>query len=66
MSKDDELSSRRMKTLLREKWPDVHVSIPTIKRTRKDMGWVCTKPHYCQLIREVRKSMFVEYLYVKH
>ena len=29
MSKDDELTSGRMKTLLGEKWPDAHVSIPT-------------------------------------
>ena len=35
MSKNDELTSRRMKTLLCEKWPNLHVSIPTIKRTRK-------------------------------
>ena len=39
MSKD-ELTSRRMKTLLREKWPDMHVSIPTIKRSRKDIGLI--------------------------
>ena len=53
MAKNDELTSQRMKTLLCEKWPELRVSIPTIKRTRKVMGWVCTKPHYCQLIRNV-------------
>ena len=62
MAKNDELTSRRMKTLLSEKWPDLHISIPTIKRVRKDMGWVCTKPHYCQLIRNVSLILLLSVL----
>ena len=38
MSKNDELSSQKMKALLCEKWPELHVSIPTIKHTMKEMG----------------------------
>ena len=50
---NDELTSTAMKNLLLEKWPDLVVSISTIKRVRRRLGWVCTRPHYCQLIREV-------------
>ena len=50
---NDELTSTRIKCLLTERWPDLQVSIPTIKRMRKEMGWVCTRPHYCQLLRPV-------------
>ena len=66
MANNNELTSRRMKTLLCEKWPDLHVSIPTIKRTRKDMGWVCTKPHYCQLIRNVNLFVVISFEIVEH
>ena len=54
LRKNDELTSTGIKALLLERWPDLRVSIPTIKRVRKEMGWVCTRPHYCQLLREVR------------
>ena len=62
MAKNAELTSWRMKTLLSEKWPDLHILIPTIKRVRKDMGWVCTKPHYCQLIRNVSLILLLSVL----
>jgi len=53
LRKDDELTSTGIRALLLEKWPDLCVSIPTVKRVRKEMGWVCTRPHYCQLLRDV-------------
>lgn len=55
LNKDNELTSSKIKTLLTARWPDLEVSVPTIKRVRKEMGWVCTRPHYCQLLREVSK-----------
>ena len=55
LKKNDELTSSGIKRLLTERWPDLQVSVPTIKRVRKEMGWVCTRPHYCQLLREVSK-----------
>ena len=48
LKQDDEF------TALIRKWPDLKVSISTIKRVRQEMGWVCTRPHYCQLLHEVR------------
>ena len=53
LQKNDELTSTRIKEMLAEKWPDVVVSTTTIKRERQQLGWVCTRPHYCQLLREV-------------
>ena len=53
LNKNDELTSSSIRTLLSSRWPDLQVSIATIKRTRKEMGWVCTRPHYCQLLRDV-------------
>ena len=53
LTRNDEITSRGLKNLLSAQWPDLQVSIPTIKRVRKEMEWVFTKPHYCQLLRPV-------------
>lgn len=50
---NDEITARGIQSLLTARWPDLRVSIPTIKRVRKNMQWVCTRPHYCQLLRPV-------------
>ena len=55
MSKNDELTARNARQILMNKWPQLNVSIPTVNCVRREMGWICTKPHYCQLIREVIK-----------
>lgn len=48
MANKDELTFYNLK-ILTEKWPELqNISIPTIKRYRKKLGWVATKPHYCQ------------------
>ena len=53
---DDEMTARRLKTKLSENFPTFpDVSLATIKRNRKESGWVCTRPHYCQLIRDENK-----------
>ena len=54
LTENDELTARNAHSLLLEKWPHLEVSLPTIKRVRKELEWVCTRPHYCQLIRDVR------------
>ena len=53
MAEDDELTARRACCLLAERWPTFQVSLPTLKRVCKNLGWVCTRPHYCQLLRDV-------------
>ena len=51
--KDDELTARKARDLLLQQWSTLQISLPTIRRVRKELGWVCTRPHYCQLIRDV-------------
>ena len=53
LQRDDELTSTKLKEMIEEKWSDIVVSKTTIKRERRKLGWVCTRPHYCQLLREV-------------
>ena len=54
LKKNDELTATAINASLRRNWPNLKVSASTIKRVRRNMGWVCTRPHYCQLLREVR------------
>ena len=53
LSKNDELTATQLLSVLKERYPILSVSLATIKRERQRLGWVCTRPHYCQLIREV-------------
>ena len=50
---NDEMTARQARFLLAEEWPNLRVSIPTIKCIRKQMGWVATRPLYSQLLHEV-------------
>ena len=53
LNNDDETTAVKLKSLLASRWPRHPVSVSTIKRVRRQMGWVCTRPKYCQLLREV-------------
>ena len=53
LSENDELTAREARNSLTQQWPTLQVSLPTIKRIRQKIGWVCTKPHYFQMIRDV-------------
>ena len=59
LKSNDEFTARQLQSILKGKWPDVIVSCPTIRCTRKEIGWVCTRPHYCQVIREVNQSLYL-------
>ena len=61
LTENDELTARQLRDRLLEQWPSLKVSLTTIKRARKEKGWVCTRPHYCQLLREVNKVKRVEW-----
>ena len=53
LSGKDEMTARQVRNILTEKWPGLQVSLPTIKFIKKELGWVCTKPHYCQLSSDI-------------
>ena len=56
LADNDELTARQLRGLIQDKWPETSVSISTIKHARKNLGWVATRPRYCQLIREANKE----------
>ena len=51
-----ELTSRQLHGMVAEKFSDVNVSISTVKRARKALGWSAKKTRYCALINEVNKE----------
>lgn len=55
LKQNDELTSEQLRCHLQERFPLLRVSLPTIKRARKEKGWVCTRPHYCQIVRDLNK-----------
>jgi len=62
LTNDNEITARGLKNLLAARWPYLHVSTPTIKRVRNKMGWVCTRPHYCQPLHPVSWGCYLHVL----
>ena len=56
LEQNDEATARYLRAMLTEKYPELEVSISTVKRQRQALGWVNTRPHYCQLIRNLNKT----------
>ena len=52
LTKDDEVTASHLRNTLKEKHPSLEVSLTTTKRALHDLDWLCTRPHYYQLIRE--------------
>ena len=63
LEKNDEVTSRELQSTLKSRYPLLNVSLQTIRRACKNIGWVSTRPHYCQLIRELNKQK--RYLWCK-
>ena len=55
LERNDEITAMQVRDILFQKYPGLEVSLSTIKRQRQQLGWVSTRPHYCQLIRELNK-----------
>ena len=51
MKENDECTATQLHVLLLDKWLNLEVSIDTIKRERRLLGWVASKPKYCQWVR---------------
>ena len=56
LKENDEATARYLRAMLVEKYPYLEVAISTIKHQRQAFGWVCTRPHYCQLTRNLNKN----------
>ncbi len=61
LEKDDELTTRKLHHLLVDAFPNLDVSHSTVKRARRELGWVSTTPKYCQMIRENNKVKRLEW-----
>ena len=42
--------------LFTAKYPEIQISISTVKRARRHLGWISKKTRYCALIREANKE----------
>ena len=61
LADNGELTSRQLRTMLCCKYPELSMSICTVERARRELGWVVTTPKYCQLIREANKLKWLEW-----
>ena len=61
LQKDDELTTSKLHDLLLKSIPDVEVSTATLKRARRELGWITSTPKYCQLIRDSNKQKRLEW-----
>ena len=56
MTADNELTFRQLFSLFTAKYPEIQISISTVKRARRHLGWISKKTRYCALIWEVIKE----------
>ena len=61
MSDNPELTGTQLVDILKGKFPSVRVSISTVKRARRELGWISKKTRYCALISDTNKSKRVEW-----
>ncbi len=52
MTVNNELSITKLYVLFQDRFPAVKVSHSTVKRARRELGWVCKKTRYCALISD--------------
>ena len=56
MKENDELTARQLRDKLIIEWPELSLSVWTVRRARHKLGWRATRPKYCQLVREANKK----------
>ena len=61
MIENDELTARCLRSKLQGRFSGLNLSLSTVRRARKDLGWIATTPRYCQLIREKNKEKRLEW-----
>ena len=59
MEKDDETTATQLHALLREK--GFQLSLRTVLRCRRELGWTFRGSKYCQLVREVNRVKRLEW-----
>ena len=61
MAENDELSISRLHQKLVAEFPALMVSQSTVKRARRELGWVAKRTRYCALISEVNTAKRLEW-----
>ena len=61
MTENPELTGTQLADALRACFPNLNVSISTVKRTRRELGWISKKARYCALISEADRAKRVEW-----
>ena len=61
MTENDKLTSSQLFNLFKEKYPEISISISTIKRAKRELGWVSKRTRYCAMIAERNKEKRVEW-----
>ena len=56
MAQNNDLSSRQPYTVFKTAYLSTEMSLSTIERARRDLGWTMKRAKYCQLISEVNKE----------
>ena len=56
MAANNELTSRQLFSLFTDEYPEVQISISTVKRARKHLGWISKKTTYYALVWEANKE----------
>jgi transposase len=61
MAENTDLTSRQLFSALKEAYPTVEMSLSTVKRARRYLGWTAKRTRYCQLISDVNKEKRMEW-----
>ena len=62
MADNDELTARQLHHMLTSQWPELSLSVHTVRRARWKLGWVAaTHPKNCQLVRELNRVKKLEW-----
>ena len=65
MRECDQLTARNLLACLCEKWPDLVVSLITVKQARRQLGWIAGRPKYCQLVQEEKRLKWCQDMIAK-
>lgn len=66
MAKDDKLTGKKLLGMLKEEFPDTSVSFSTVKRAKRELGWMVKKTRYCALISENNQEKRVQWCQIKY
>ena len=58
---DPEVTAAELKNVLENELPGLRIGVSTVKRARKEAGWICTQTRNCQMVRDANKIKRLEF-----